>query len=118
MCSQRSPPPQPLYVLTRVKKMPTQKIRRALRSERSERSKARRPTASSTQPRISSPSGSKNPVGFIPSARTVARAALGEPAFARKGRGMSGSYFGVDVSKETLDMHHWGVGGQSFANTP
>jgi transposase len=31
---------------------------------------------------------------------------------------MSESYFGVDVSKETLDMHQSGVGGQSFANTP
>jgi transposase len=31
---------------------------------------------------------------------------------------MSESYFGVDVSKETLDLHQLGVGGQAFANTP
>lgn len=49
---------------------------------------------------------SKNPVGPIPRARTVARAAAdGKPALARKGVGMAGEFVGIDVSKAALDVH-------------
>ena len=78
---------------------------RASRSERSERSEARQPVASSSPLRPSRPWVSKNPAGYIPTARTVAGAATGEPVFARKGIRMSEEFVGIDVSKDWLDVH-------------
>src|SRR5882672_6974102 len=99
--------------------MSIRKLRRASRSERSERSEARRPAASSFPLRPSRPRVSRNPAGFIPIARTVARAVKREPVFARKGIRMSEEFAGIDVSKDWLDLHLLADGGiEHVENTP
>ncbi len=77
----------------------------AARSERSERSAARRSAASSVSLRPTRPQVSVNPADRIPKARTVAGAVLCEPVSARKGTRMSAEFVGIDVSKEWLDVY-------------
>ena len=93
--------------------------RRGLLRERSERSKPRRPAASSLLPGTPSPRGSLNPAGVILPARTVARTAArkSKSAFTRKGRRMD-AMIGIDVSKAWLDVQVLGGAAQRIANTP
>ena len=91
--------------------MSIKSTRRASRGERSERSEARRPAASSIGPRTPSPRESKKPAGNIPLTRTVARAASREPVSARMGIRMS-LCMGIDVSKDWLDTELLDQNGQ------
>lgn len=99
--------------------MRTLKTRRGLLRERSERSKPRRPAASSLLPGTPSPQGSLNPAGIILPARTVARTAArkSKSAITRKGRRM-GTMVGIDVSKAWLDVQVLGGAARRIANTP
>ena len=88
--------------------MATKNSRCGERSERSERSSPQRPVARTCHPGSvnHSPSTrmSQSPVGQFPLTRTVARDAMSDPVFARKGRGMTAVFVGIDVSKNGLDV--------------